>query len=380
MFVPLLGLATSWLVNQQALLVNQQRAGLRTCPASMISAEATAKAAWLAKNAPAWSPPGSFRGSVAKTSPPASSASLTTEDVAKQAWLAKNKPAWDPPGGFVGSSNLAAVPTTANLEAHSDKSPSCEFVHAPLSYFALDRLTAKGSRRSQGGLVDVGDPHDFTRPLAKDSEGRAAQWRGASVGAWACTTGGWDSPKLRPTTETFLVLDGEGSVTDADGIGHHFGAGDVVVLPKHWCGRWDIKRDIHKVWVVHDHPDVVGAANGIVRAVVSPHPKFSPEAQAVPVVEGALHEAPANVKHTIYDVGLTRVGFLSCSPGSFVVVERSTTECFFVVDGVFFLTNPDGSARRCSTGDTVLLPQGWSGLWNIIEPVTKVWIEVGARK
>ena len=29
------------------------------------------------------------------------------------------------------------------------------------------------------------------------------------------------------------------------------------------------------------------------------------------------------------------------------------------VDGVFFLTNPDGSARRCTACDTVVLPKGW---------------------
>jgi uncharacterized cupin superfamily protein len=45
------------------------------------------------------------------------------------------------------------------------------------------------------------------------------------------------------------------------------------------------------------------------------------------------------------------------------------------VDGLFFLTNADGSARRCVAGDTVVLPKGWSGTWDILEPVTKVWVE-----
>ena len=122
---------------------------------------------------------------------------------------------------------------------------------------------------------------------------------------------------------------------------------------------------------MHDHPDVAGAADSVVRAVVAP----LPGAFRFAVVEGALHEAPANVAQTIYDVGPTRVGFLSCAPGNFIVAERKKAECFFVIEGVFFLTNPDGSARRCAAGDTVVLPKGWSGLWNIIEPVSKVWVE-----
>ena len=304
---------------------------------------------------------------------PTSAPAMSAEAAARAAWLQNNAPIWSPPEGFQGSSSGYVGTVVSSVGAPSDDRPSVDFSHAPLSYFALDKLVSKGPRREQGSLVDVGEPHDFTRPLAKDAEERA-QWNGAAVGSWACTAGGWESPKLRPTTEVFLVLDGEGCVTDNDGVAHPFGAGDVVVLPKHWCGRWDISKLIHKVWLVHDHPDVQGAADGVVRAVIAPVP--SSEATAPPVVTGALHEAPANAAQTIYDVGPTRVGFLSCSPGSFAIAERLTAESFFVVDGVFFLTNLDGSARRCTAGDTVVLPKGWSGNWNVIEPVRQVWVEV----
>jgi uncharacterized cupin superfamily protein len=169
--------------------------------------------------------------------------------------------------------------------------------------------------------VDIGEPEDFSRPLARDLAG------GASVGSWACTPGGWDSPKLRPTTETFLVLDGAGSVTDADGLPHPFGAGDVVVLPKQWHGRWDITEQIHKVWVVHDHADV--HHGGVVRAVVEPVSSLA--ADGARTAAGPLRHAPAHVAKSVYDVGPSRVGFLSCSPASFAVAPRATAEVFFVV-------------------------------------------------
>ena len=150
--------------------------------------------------------------------------------------------------------------------------------------------------------------------------------------------------------------------------------GDVVVLPKQWSGRWDIYRQIHKVWVVHDHPDVPNAGYGITRAVVASVPSFD---QALsPTVYGALHTAPAHVSHTIYDAA-SRVGFLLSSAGSFSVAPRETAEVFMVVDGVFFLTNLDGSARRCVAGDTIVLPQGWSGSWDVVEPGRSVWVQVG---
>jgi uncharacterized cupin superfamily protein len=77
-----------------------------------------------------------------------------------------------------------------------------EFVSAPLSYFAWELLEAKGRRKN----VDAGDPHDFTRPLVKGLAG------GGSVGSWACTEGGWDSPSPRTSTEFFYVLSGNGCV------------------------------------------------------------------------------------------------------------------------------------------------------------------------
>ena len=322
---------TAWTANQPVCAT--QRTCARASSMVVMNAEAAAKAAWLAKTAPAWSPPGSNAGSAGSANDFAGSVTPTQAP---------------PP-------EIQAPPAPA--ESPMDMG---SFVHAPLSYFAPEQLAPKGSRRSQGSLVDIGEPHDFSRPLVK-----GAEWNGARVGSWLCTPGGWDSPKLRPTTETFLVIDGQGAVTDADGMVHPFGPGDVVVLPKHWCGRWDIAQTIHKVWVVHDHPDVPGAADGIVRAVVAPVPPITPGVPNVPTTT------------PVYDLGPTRVGFVSCSPpGNFVVPPRANAEIFMVVDGVFFLTNSDGSARRFTAGDTVVVPQGWWGFLDIIEPVSKVWVDV----
>ena len=228
------------------------------------------------------------------------------------------------------------------------------FSHAPLSFFALDNLTPKGPRKN----ADVGEPCDATRALAKAGA--------ASVGSWHCTEGGWDSPTLRATTEAFYVFTGEGSVTDVDGMVHKFGAGDTVVLPKGWSGRWDVTKAIHKVWVVHDHPDVKDAASPV-RAVVSP----TEVPTELVMRESPVYGSPASATHTIYDVGPTSVGFWTCTPGSFRE-SRESTEWQHVLEGTFFLTNADGSAQRCVAGDTVLMPKGWSGLVDVIEPVKTV--------
>ena len=237
------------------------------------------------------------------------------------------------------------------------------FSHAPLSFFALDKLTPKGPRKN----ADVGEPADATRPLVKVGS--------ASVGSWSCSEGGWDSPTPRPTTEVFYVFTGEGSVTDLDGTKHPFGPGDTVILPKGWSGRWDIVKAIHKVWVVHDHPDMDAATP--IRAEIVPLDSFAPaELTQQGVRKDAELGSPTSASRKVYEVGTTNVGYWTCTAGSWQTVKRPTTECFHVLEGVFFLTNADGSARRCVAGDTVVLPKGWSGYWDIIETVKKIWVVV----
>ena len=208
-----------WLTNAPPF--SQRAIGQVRSVSTMLSAEEAAKQAWLSNNPSSWDAPAG----------PASAP--TPEEYAKQAWLARNKPDWRSPSAL-------RADELGHKHINVDEAACPPFVHAPLSYFAPELLTPKGTRRAGGSLVDVGEPEDFSRPLWKSGDG-------ASVGSWACTQGGWDSPKLRATTEVFLVLDGEGSVTDTDGVTHPFGAGSVVVLPKHWSGRWDVTRKIHKV-------------------------------------------------------------------------------------------------------------------------------------
>jgi len=215
--------------------------------------------------------------------------------------------------------------------------------------------------------------------------------------------GGWlGVGRASQNTEVFHALAGEASVTDADGEVHRFGPGDTVMLPKGWSGRWDIAKAFHKICVVHDHGDVEGAS---LKAQVVPLDQFKPEGMTPQGVRKEVaYSTPTttsregskdtgNAEHgtkigktksghaaiprdEVYSVGTTSVGCWTCTAGGFPVKSRPTTEILYVLEGLFFLTNADGSAHRCEAGDTVVLPKGWSGHWDIIETVKKVWIDV----
>lgn len=71
------------------------------------------------------------------------------------------------------------------------------------------------------------------------------------VGLWECTPGGW-SISERPDTEVVHILSGRVRMTDLDGAVTEIGAGDVMVLPKGWSGRWDILETTRKLYVIAD--------------------------------------------------------------------------------------------------------------------------------
>ena len=251
--------------------------------------------------------------------------------------------------------------TLSSSTSSSTQTSNVFFSHAPISHFSIDKLKSKGPRKG----ADIGSPHDSTRPLASVGNLKS--------GSWWCAAGGWPSPNQRTTTEIFYVLEGHACVTDMDGTRNFFGPGDVVILPKGWSGRWDVLEDIHKVWVVVDHPDVSNV--NVNKAIIKPYSHFAPH-HLVPdgVRPDATHGSPVSASNTYLNNGYMSTGTWTCSAGSFPVSDRSTTEAFHLLEGVAFITNEDGSARRCVAGDTVVLPKGWSGHWDIIEPVKKVWV------
>ena len=171
---------------------------------------------------------------------------------------------------------------------------------------------------------------------------------GPLIQGWAgfagCVGAGWTSLILMRRDELAQGV----NVVDEDGTRHRFGAGDVVVLPRGCRGRWDVHAHIRKIWNVHTHDAIPGAST-------------------IPVVMTPA----ASSGGTVYGNGLTTVDVYAAPPGSTEVAD-SPTEVLFVLEGAAFVTNVDGSAIRCLAGDTVVLPEGWSGRWDVIESLKAV--------
>jgi len=100
-------------------------------------------------------------------------------------------------------------------------------------------LQAAGQRAG----ADSGDPQLRTLVAEHGAQG--------NIGFWECTPGGWPVVD-RPDTEVAYILSGSGKITDdSTGDVNSIGAGDLVILPVGWTGRWDITDTVRKAYVIY---------------------------------------------------------------------------------------------------------------------------------
>lgn len=68
------------------------------------------------------------------------------------------------------------------------------------------------------------------------------------------------------------------------------------------------------------------------------------------------------------------IGVWECQPGGWPVVDRPDTEVAYILAGAATLTDDaTGTAHEIAAGSMVVLPQGWSGRWDVTETVRKVY-------
>lgn len=89
---------------------------------------------------------------------------------------------------------------------------------------------------------------------------------------------------------------------------------------------------------------------------------------------GATGEAATRGWKLLDQEGRPAVGVWECTPGSWSVTDRQDTETSVIVSGRARVTDADGTAHDLGPGDVLVLPLGWSGTWEILEPTRKVYI------
>ena len=83
---------------------------------------------------------------------------------------------------------------------------------------------------------------------------------------------------------------------------------------------------------------------------------------------------PADATRSLADDGLLRSGAWYCSEGGWPSPSpKAHTEIFFVLDGHGALGDADGAMHYFGPGDTVIIPKGHTGRWDVNAAMHKIW-------
>ena len=88
----------------------------------------------------------------------------------------------------------------------------------------------------------------------------------------------------------------------------------------------------------------------------------------------ALTEGMAEATLELWSADSLEVGVWEATPGTFTAVRDGYHEVCQILAGSVTITPEGGSAVRVGTGDTVVMPAGWKGLWEIHETVRKTYV------
>lgn len=90
--------------------------------------------------------------------------------------------------------------------------------------------------------------------------------------------------------------------------------------------------------------------------------------------EGADSGSPMTHYAELFAGAGGEVGVWTSTSGGWAIDDRSDTEVVLVLSGRGRITDSDGTATDIGPGDLFVLPRGWSGRWDIHEPLEKLYV------
>lgn len=73
-----------------------------------------------------------------------------------------------------------------------------------------------------------------------------------------------------------------------------------------------------------------------------------------------------------------RVGVWEVGMGKLVLEDFPFTEYVLMISGIVKVTEKDGTSMTFKTGDTFVIPKGWSGIWDVKERMKKQIVRIGS--
>jgi len=78
----------------------------------------------------------------------------------------------------------------------------------------------------------------------------------------------------------------------------------------------------------------------------------------------------------LLDAGPLQAGIWECTPGGWSITHRPNTEVVHILRGLARITDADGTVHELVAGAVHVFPLGWTGRWDIVETIRKVYVTV----
>lgn len=92
---------------------------------------------------------------------------------------------------------------------------------------------------------------------------------------------------------------------------------------------------------------------------------------------GADKGAPQTSGMEVFTSAGIEFGIWECTPGGWEIEDRPNTETMALVSGRIKITTCGQEPIELAAGDVFVLPKGWSGRWDVLETVRKVYTICG---
>jgi uncharacterized cupin superfamily protein len=192
---------------------------------------------------------------------------------------------------------------------------------------------------------------------------------------WACGAGVF--PRVKDKRGSFMyIISGDATIVDEDGTSHELTADSVLILPFGWAGTWHIRETIRKVYL-HTTPApplpparVASAFLPADQVLADVRRSALPPSALLPTAVAAPGSPAGTDTNTpIFHGPDGRCDIRSREPGQYPWDPDGHGFFAFVLAGDGFLVDNDGTRHEFTPGGVIALPSGWSGTWDIRQPL-----------
>lgn len=217
--------------------------------------------------------------------------------------------------------------------------------------------------------VDTG----YAEFLSKDLEIFTSNDENFIIGIYQSKVGSEIIDEPYPYNEYMYILEGEVLTKTVDGHNHIYRVGESFMIPKGWMGDFAITKDLKIIYAVDGINETENVdANYIVKIN---------DARVFQYELGDFEEySPGESDLTARDLTFFsnknetfQIGLWESSAGS-VSGSETFHEFMYPLKGSIILTNKNGEQLITNTGEGILVPSGWDGIFSVPNGVLKIWI------